>query len=253
MKQQYIHAVPKTLEGSNCLLFDCNQDVAECDNGDETNYNGDKPPCCTHVLRDMARIFDEEMCALGLDYFAAFGSLLGLRRADRFIPWSADADIMLHSDEAMNALVMLWDSQKTGMSHHYSEINRMCITEDFANGGLKKWAYDEERYQKAIAGWDRQFNLGFPYLDLYLGQVVEDKKMLKWSRCRHWLKDVFPIERKLVYGGQFAMNFPSNPEKLLMTNYGTGWRFPPTEEERKKHGGVLCPHGPGRDPEEVPE
>eukprot|EP00574_Skeletonema_japonicum_P001212 CAMPEP_0201739026 /NCGR_PEP_ID=MMETSP0593-20130828/45557_1 /ASSEMBLY_ACC=CAM_ASM_000672 /TAXON_ID=267983 /ORGANISM="Skeletonema japonicum, Strain CCMP2506" /LENGTH=331 /DNA_ID=CAMNT_0048233263 /DNA_START=61 /DNA_END=1056 /DNA_ORIENTATION=- len=239
------HEVPKTLEGSNCLLFDCNQDVTECDNGDATDYNGDKPPCCTHVLRDMLRIFDEEMCALGLDYYAAFGTLLGLRRADRFIPWSADGDMMLYSDEAMNALVMLWDSQKTGMSHHFSQINRMCITAEFANGGLKKWAYDEERYRQAIDGWDKEFNLGFPYLDLYLGQVVEGNKLLVWSRCKHYLKDVFPTERKLVYGGQFAMNFPPNPDQILRTNYGNGWRFPPSEEEKAKHGDQLCPHGPG--------
>eukprot|EP00985_Skeletonema_marinoi_P026369 scaffold20416_cov73-Skeletonema_marinoi.AAC.1 len=82
--KQYFDAVPKTLDGSgsNCLFFECNQDINECDNADPTNYDGQKPPCCTHVLRDMNRIFDEEMCSLGLDYFAAFGSLLGLRRAD---------------------------------------------------------------------------------------------------------------------------------------------------------------------------
>ena len=42
--------------------------------------------CFVDGIRDMNRIFDDEMCSLGLDYFAAFGSLLGLRRADRFIP-----------------------------------------------------------------------------------------------------------------------------------------------------------------------
>jgi phosphorylcholine metabolism protein LicD len=66
----------------------------------------------------MSRIFDEEMCSLGLDYVAGFGTLLGLRRADRFIPWSIDNDLVIPSPEAMNALVMLWDSKKTGLSHH---------------------------------------------------------------------------------------------------------------------------------------
>lgn len=85
----------------------------------------------------MTRIFDEEMCSLGLDYFAAFGSLLGLRRSDKFMPWSAGGDLIIHSAEAMNALVMLWDSPKTGMSHHYSSgMNRMCVTPDFGGGRL---------------------------------------------------------------------------------------------------------------------
>jgi hypothetical protein len=132
--------VPKTLKGSNCLFFDCNQDINECDNVDPTNYDGPKAPCCTHILRDMSRIFDEEMCNLGLDYVAGFGTLLGLRRADRFIPWSIDNDLVIGSGEAMNALVMLWDSKKTGLSHHYSGINRLCVNPDFAGGALMKWA-----------------------------------------------------------------------------------------------------------------
>eukprot|EP00984_Skeletonema_dohrnii_P008107 scaffold2972_cov92-Skeletonema_dohrnii-CCMP3373.AAC.1 len=248
--KQHFDAVPKTLEESRCLFFDCNQDINECDNADPTNYDGQKPPCCTHVLRDMNRIFDEEMCSLGLDYFAAFGSLLGLRRADRFIPWSIDGDIIIHSGEAMNALVMLWDSKKTGLSHHYSGMNRMCVTPDFAGGGLMKWAYSEDRYRKAISSWDRNWDLGFPYLDLYLGRPVVHGKMLELGRgrhkCLHYYKDVFPTQRKLVYNGEFAMNFPPNPDQLLRTNYGNGWRFPPSEKDKKEHGGRMCPYGPAQ-------
>ena len=223
--QQYLDAVPNTLEGSNCLSFDCNQDVNECDNGDVTNYDGPKPPCCTHVLRDMTRIFDEEMCSLGLDYFAAFGSLLGLRRSDKFMPWSASGDLIIHSAEAMNALVMLWDSQKTGMSHHYSSgMNRMCVTPDFGGGRLYKWAYLEERHRRAIDEWeDRNWDSGYPHLDIYIGRSVVGGKILELGarghRCLHYYQDVFPTERKFVYNGQFAMNFPPNPDQLLRTNY----------------------------------
>ncbi|KAK1746860.1 hypothetical protein QTG54_002204 [Skeletonema marinoi] len=248
--RKYFDAVPKTLEGSNCLFFECTNDVNECDNGDPTNYDGPKPPCCTHVLRDMHRIFDDEMCSLGLDYFAAFGSLLGLRRADRFIPWSIDGDLIIHSAEAMNALVMLWDSKKTGLSHHYSRMNRMCVTPDFAGGGLMKWAYSEDRYRKAIDEWDRNWDLGFPYMDLYLGRYVEKGKLLELGagghKCLHYYKDVFPTQRKLVYNGQFTMNFPPNPDQLLRTNYGNGWRFPPSEKDKKEHGGRMCPYGPAQ-------
>eukprot|EP00984_Skeletonema_dohrnii_P017895 scaffold8242_cov130-Skeletonema_dohrnii-CCMP3373.AAC.2 len=225
--RKYFDAVPKTLEGSNCLFFDCTNDVNECDNGDPTNYDGPKPPCCTHVLRDMHRIFDEEMCSLGLDYFAAFGSLLGLRRADRFIPWSIDGDLIIHSTEAMNALVMLWDS-----------------------GGLMKWAHSEDRYRKELDEWDRNWDSGFPYMDLYLGRSGGNGKLLELGagghKCLHYYKDVFPTERKLVYNGQFTMNFPPNPDQLLRTNYGNGWRFPPSEKDKKEHGGRMCPYGPAQ-------
>jgi len=179
---KFIEVVPKTLEGSNCLFFDCNQDINECDNGDPTIYDGPKPPCCTHVLRDMSRIFDEEISSLGLDYVAGFGTLLGLRRADRFIPWSIDNDLVIE----------------------------------------------------------------FPYMDLYLGEPRDDYKMFSVhkNKCLHLYRDVFPTYRKPVYNGQFAMNFPPNPDQLLRTYYGKRWRFPPSDEEKKEHGGRMCPYGP---------
>jgi hypothetical protein len=264
--QKFLRGVPKTLEGSNCLFFDCNQDINECDNENATNYDGPKNPCCTHIIRDMSRIFDEEMCRLGLDYVVGFGSLLGLRRADRFIPWSADSDIIINSSEAMNALVMLWDSKKTGMSHHYHMINRMCITPDFAGGALMKWARPkcEEKGQYPYNGgcdfaggalmkgarpkskekW--LWNAGFPYMDFYLGEPKDDYNIFSVHRgnCNHLYADVFPTRRQQVYSGQFTMNFPQNPDQLLRTYYGRRWMFPPSDENKTEHGGRMCPYGP---------
>ena len=243
--KQFRDAVPHTFE--DCLFFDCNHDISECDNGDPTNYDGPKPPCCMHILRDMSRIFDEEMCRLGLDYFVGFGSLLGLRREDRFIPWTIDSDIIIPSLAAMNAMVTLWDSKKTGLSHHHQIVNRMCVNPDFAGGGLMKWAFSEDRYRRAIDEWDGKWNEGFPYMDLYLGEAVQNNTMFEgWGAhtCRHLYSDVFPTERKLVYNGQFAMNFPPNPDQLLRTYYGARWMFPPSDKDKAEHGGRMCPYGP---------
>ena len=80
-----------TLSESNCLSYNCTFDYKtnnECDSGLPTNYDGPKPPCCTHILRDMSRIFDDHMCSLGLDYAVDFGTLLGFRRNDSIIPWT---------------------------------------------------------------------------------------------------------------------------------------------------------------------
>ncbi|KAL7425874.1 hypothetical protein ACHAXM_000492 [Skeletonema potamos] len=249
---KFVWEVSKTLEGSNCLFFDCNHDINECDNGDATNYDGPKKPCCTHILRDMNRIFDEEMCRLGLDYAAGFGTLLGLVRADRFIPWSVDSDILINSREAMNALVLLWDSKKTGLSHHYSKMNRMCVNPDFAGGALMKWARPQcgEQnhffYNGGCFEWDSKWDAGFPYIDLYLGQPEDDYNMFSMvkGKCRHLYVDVFPTHRQRVYSGQFTMNFPSNPDQLLRTYYGKRWRLPPSDEEKKEHGNRMCPYGP---------
>lgn len=87
-----VHKVlPTKMEEANCLYYDCTYDhktTNECDSTLPTNYDGPNPPCCTHILRDMARTFDDHMCSLGLDYSVAFGTLLGYRRSDRLVPWT---------------------------------------------------------------------------------------------------------------------------------------------------------------------
>ena len=90
--------------------------MARCDNYDETNYNGPEPPCCVHILRDMARTFDETMCGLGLEYVATFGTLLGLVRSDRMIPWTSDIDYIIPSKHVANAMVDLWDTNATALT-----------------------------------------------------------------------------------------------------------------------------------------
>jgi hypothetical protein len=152
----------------------------------------------------------------------------------------------------MNALVMLWDSKKTGMSHHYHMINRMCITPDFAGGALMKWARPkcEEKGQYPYNGgcfeWDLKWDAGFPYMDFYLGEPKDDYNIFSvhHGKCKHLYADVFPTRRQQVYSGQFTMNFPQNPDQLLRTYYGRRWMFPPSDKDKAEHGGRMCPYGP---------
>jgi hypothetical protein len=131
-------------------------------------------------------------------------------------------------------------------------MNRLCVSPDFAGGALMKWARPEcsEQghffYKGGCLEWDRNWDAEFPYMDLYLGEPRDDYKMFSVhkNKCLHLYRDVFPTYRKPVYNGQFAMNFPPNPDQLLRTYYGKRWRFPPSDEEKKEHGGRMCPYGP---------
>eukprot|EP00978_Attheya_sp_CCMP212_P003337 scaffold6888_cov48-Attheya_sp.AAC.4 len=89
--------MPRNEGYGSCLRFDCTAQCDDTTNDDvSTNYDGPEPPCCTHVLRDMAEIFDRIMCrTLGLEYFSSYGMLLGLVRDDRIIPWTADNDYVV--------------------------------------------------------------------------------------------------------------------------------------------------------------
>jgi len=81
-----------------CLRYECakSTDLHCQDNFAPTNYSeGSKPPCCAHILRDIIQLVDQALCDLGLEYFASYGTLLGLVRNDHVIPWTADNDFVV--------------------------------------------------------------------------------------------------------------------------------------------------------------
>ena len=123
---------------SQCMDFKCNKNVEECDNTESTTYIDPDGPCCTHILRDMLRTFDDSMSTLGLDYFIGFGTLLGLTRSGKVIPWTADNDVIIDT-KTLQAMTDLWSTESTGLafvSHKMGPKNRgvprMCITSHFA-------------------------------------------------------------------------------------------------------------------------
>lgn len=235
---------------SPCLDFQCTTDISLCDNTFQTNYDSldGTPPCCTHILRDMLRIFDESMSTLGLEYFVGFGTMLGLVRAGRVIPWTIDNDVVLESDTALRAVGQLWDAESTGLSLVFPKSSykkargfpRMCATSQFAGGRLQRWEIptpiDEETSLPALFH-DR----GFPYIDFYFGRKFGDDQWgNEYRRCRHFFSDVFPVKRFPVYGGQFALNFPANPEALLNRVYGLDWMVPKTDDSQHGEPFEIC-------------
>jgi len=234
----YIHnstSVPRGFNDANCLAFRCNNNVTKCDTTLPTDYDGREQPCCVHVLRDMSRVFDDEMHRLGLEYMAAFGTLLGLRRSDRLIPWTGDNDYIIPSEDVANAMVALWDTNSTGLAHILQGINRMCLTPDFAGGKLQRWIR-HRKPPKSLA------TSGLPYIDFYVGQNNTQDMFSEFRRCKHAYSDVFPSQRVLVYNKTFAQNIPANTDQLLRTYYGLDWREP--SGRRRPHGPGPCPNSP---------
>ena len=228
--------IEKNLAKANCLNFECNDNVDVCNNNNATEYHGETPPCCVHILRDAGRLFDEEMCQIGLDYTAAFGTLLGLIRSDQLIPWTADMDYIIPSKAVANAMVHLWDHNKTGLAHVFQGINRICLTHDFADGKLAKF--------QTVSRGPNLDTRGSPYIDLYVGrdhpQFPDDFNEI--DHCRHTKTDIFPTKRALFYHNTLSQRIPANPEQLLRTYYGENWTHP--NPDRSPHGGRLCPYGP---------
>eukprot|EP00585_Thalassiosira_rotula_P013498 CAMPEP_0196132254 /NCGR_PEP_ID=MMETSP0910-20130528/1960_1 /TAXON_ID=49265 /ORGANISM="Thalassiosira rotula, Strain GSO102" /LENGTH=321 /DNA_ID=CAMNT_0041391851 /DNA_START=124 /DNA_END=1089 /DNA_ORIENTATION=+ len=225
----------RTFNLAGCLDFQCNKDIDVCDNILPTNYDGTKPPCCSHILRDMARTFDGVMSKLGLQYFLGFGTLLGLIRSDKVIPWTADDDFVII--DGLTSTLSLWDNS-TGLDFiTLPWPPRMCITKAFANGKLQKWGINSTK----LAGLP-VFKKGYPYGDIYPMKNLTDKFIgREYPRCKHLYTDIFPIERRLVYNKSFALNFPKEPEQLLRRYYGLDWKIPLSN--KAEHGGgspLIC-------------
>lgn len=183
-------------------------------------------------MRDMAREFDRVMCHLGLEYFPAFGMLLGLTRADRLIPWTIDNDYIV-TKRTLMAMTVLWDSASHldhGLGFHHDLVYRLCVTPSFANGRLLRWKANETRswYADSV----------YPFADLFWAEEHNGTMVMDERQCYHNMTSLRPSVSRAVYNGTFYQNFPNNPDAILTEYFGPYWRVPDTK--KKAHGGTHC-------------
>jgi hypothetical protein len=215
---------------AGCLQFTCQKE--NCDNGEPTNFDGPKPPCCVHILRDMSREFDRIMLHLGLEYVPAYGMLLGLTRADQLIPWTSDNDVLVES-RAFTTMAELWKSTQHldhGLGFLFEIIPRVCVKPNFAGGSLQKW-----RLNQTVP-----YSVNMPFMDVYKFTYDEKQEHVqdKYCGCYYNVSDVFPLHRKPIYNGAFDVYFPNNADAMLSYAYGSTWRVP--DPRKGAIGGTSC-------------
>lgn len=213
------------------LRFTCSYNETECDNFMATNYDGPNPPCCSHILRDSAREFDRVMCYLGLEYFPAFGMLLGLTRKDRLIPWTIDNDYVM-TREQLAAAFELWPKAahlNHGLTLAYSNFWRVGISSTFAQGRLLKW---EKPNNHGYYFYESLYSDIFPFVSVGTTAVQDILK------CTHPIDDMWPIKRKAIYNGTVMQYFPNNEVAILERIYGPNWVTP--DANKSKHGNTNC-------------
>lgn len=128
----------------------------------------------------MIRVIDDTFFGeMDLEYFAAYGTLLGLIRNDHIIPWTADNDFVVRFDTAKE----IWKQ------HDYLQDNfglrifngfyfRACPPESFMEGTLAKWKTKEFDVALVKMGWTNFF----PYVDFFYGMWTQRVGSLLMSK-----------------------------------------------------------------------
>jgi len=227
-----------------CLRYECAEHTEpHCRDNDfaETDYTGEHPPCCKHILRDMIRVIDEAMSALGLEYFAGYGSLLGLVRNDYVIPWTADNDFVVSFAVANE----IWKQQdflnkEFGLRVFNDFYLRMCVEESFMGGALARWKthkYDELMWTHG------EYVDHFPYADFFYGEVDPISGQFVDERaCAYNISSYFPATRLEVYKDEFSVSVPKDYMLVLDTVFGDNWKVP---DSSAAHGHTKC-HAKGK-------
>ena len=165
--------------------------------GDPYVFNPMGPKDMEEILETTARLLDE----CGIEYFLAFGTLLGAVREKYFIKGDDDVDIIISDEEKLYAcLPYLYER---GLF-----INRIFKTE------LYTFHMEERR----------------GHVDLYVLRPIDKWPYRNWcvSIRGHYAPKRFflKIEKGGCHIGKKAYSCPENPENLLEWWYGKDWRIP---------------------------
>lgn len=229
----------------SCLEFKCDWNATSnthCDSFGATIYNDPTyPPCCVHILRDMAAAFDAVMCKLGFEYFSSYGMLLGLVRNDKLIPWTSDNDYVATERTLAAMYDMSTEDKKVWYDHGLAFFfdnyyHRVCVTDKFMNGELAK-LWTTSSYQ-----W---YPLVYPYADIFIAKELSSRDGSKSNSmikdqlgCEHTMDSFRPAQRRGVYNDSFQVSIPNDAEKVLERVYGSTWRIP--DKEKRPHGDTKC-------------
>ena len=221
-----------------CLQYECARGDRCRDGAAPARYDGDDPPCCLHVLRDMAAAFEAAMCELGLEYFAAYGMLIGLIRQDQLIPWTADNDYVV-TEQTLAAMLDLSPEEQAvfadrGLAVFFDNyFYRICITPAFAGGALTRWRRESHEW----------YPLAHPYADIFFAREQELRDdhnsslgmhLVDQLGCAHPLTYFRPAQRRGVYGNAFRVSVPARAEEVVARVYGRDWRVP--DKQKRPHG-----------------
>jgi hypothetical protein len=171
--------------------------------GDPYKFNPMTQEDAQDILKKASELLDE----CGIEYFLAYGTLLGAVREGNFIKGDEDADIVVTDEKTLyESLPFLWGK---GLF-----INRI---------------FKGELYTFHVEG-----RRG--HLDMYILKPIDKWPYKNWcmSFCGHYVPKRFfeKIGKGKYFIGDISYSYPENPEKLLEWWYGKTWRIPQNKKAK---------------------
>ena len=161
--------------------------------------------------QDLYYLFDTFQ-KLRIEYFIAFGTLIGaLRHKDR-MPWDDDIDILVNKKDML--MYLKNKKKKRYKSEIIYSINKNVVLV------YKKWGMPYKLYR-----YKNNKIIKFPFIDIntYLikkNMVWVNPKQLKYGHIHSFyekIDDIFPL--KLIKFNKFIVPIPSKSVKILKRQY----------------------------------
>jgi len=186
----------------------------------------------SYILKESCKIIEK----LGIEYWLCNGTLLGLIRDHKLIPWDVDLDIGILSinyseniiEEFLRVGYQLVDNGK-GSSYRTLQKNQIKVDInifDFQNHELVSlWRVSKiNGFFGVVCKFMEKFQIKIPNLKILW--TLEGYSVV--------YKDIYPL-KKLYFDG-FYYSTPGCPEKVLEHIYGANWRIPIQNFNWRTHG-----------------
>ncbi len=157
------------------------------------------------TLKDIGNLFKKH----GIEYFLAFGSLIGAVRHQGVIPWDDDIDIAITEKDEEKLKSIAWVFKKAG-------YNLACYTRELHN-------YMEIYYKISTIGRKNSPNRihSWPFVDIFIlrsSKVNPEKCHLDYRELNK--SDIFPLKQAKF--GNLMLPVPGNQE-ILATLYNADY------------------------------
>lgn len=167
-----------------------------------------------HMLHQVGRILDEE----GIPYVLEAGTLLGVVREQRLLPWDTDLDLTVTADHADALLAARWRFWAAGFRTRIRRFPRDMGP--FARGMPRVLKIQTRRWLVRKGHSLMDIFVKYRVEDTYQWVVADRDPVLKRCPAR------FYDQRSRVGFDGAEFSIPEDAEGYLAYHYGSDWRTP---------------------------